>query len=122
MSDIMSETQPGPIRIKLITQLEGSYLDAAGKKRLAEQLGPGAVNIIQKYVQVRGTCGVCSVRRRGVLVGRVGAGSSSQARVSVRTYDLSAELASLCVPAVRANSQSKRHHGCQFRQIHNKGS
>lgn len=49
----MQETQPGPIRIKLITQLEGSYLDEAAKKRLAEQLAPGAVNIITKYVQVR---------------------------------------------------------------------
>lgn len=51
--DIMEETAPAPIRIKLVTQLEGSYLDEAAKKRLAEQLAPGAVNIIQKYVQVR---------------------------------------------------------------------
>lgn len=50
--DIMEEVQPVPIRIKLVPQLEGSYLDEAGKKRLAEQLGPGAVAIIQKYVQV----------------------------------------------------------------------
>jgi len=50
--DIMEETAPAPIRIKLVTQLEGSYLDEAAKKRLAEQLAPGAVNIIQKYVQV----------------------------------------------------------------------
>lgn len=48
----MEEVQPVPIRIKLIPQLEGSYLDEAGKKKLAEQLGPGAVAIIQKYVQV----------------------------------------------------------------------
>jgi hypothetical protein len=48
----MEETKPRPIRIKLVPQLEGSYLDEAGKKRLSEQLGPGAVNIIQKYIQV----------------------------------------------------------------------
>lgn len=48
----MEETKPGPIRIKLVPQLEGSYLDEAGKQRLAKQLGPAAVNIIQKYIQV----------------------------------------------------------------------
>jgi hypothetical protein len=53
VEELMQETQPAPIRIKLVTQLEGSYLDDAQKKRLAEQLAPGAVNIIQKYVQVR---------------------------------------------------------------------
>lgn len=52
VEELMQETQPAPIRIKLIAQLEGSYLDDAQKKRLAEQLAPGAVNIIQKYMQV----------------------------------------------------------------------
>jgi hypothetical protein len=36
-------------------------LDDAQKKRLAEQLAPGAVNIIQKYVQVgQGTANLCA--------------------------------------------------------------
>lgn len=51
--EMMSETQPAPIRIKLITQLEGTHLDAASAKRLQEQLGPGAVRVVQKFVQVR---------------------------------------------------------------------
>lgn len=50
---IMAEAQPAPIRIKLITQLQGTYLKPEQAKRLAEQLAPGAVRIIQKFVQVR---------------------------------------------------------------------
>lgn len=63
VGDIMEETQPRPIRIKLIPQLEGSYLDDMNKRRLAEQLGPAAVNIIQKYIQVRlhATCALGGV-------------------------------------------------------------
>jgi hypothetical protein len=49
---IMAETQPAPIRIKLITQLQGTYLKPDQAKRLAEQLAPGAVKIIHKFVQV----------------------------------------------------------------------
>jgi hypothetical protein len=48
----MAEAQPAPIRIKLITQLQGTYLKPAAAKRLAEQLAPGAVRIIEKFVQV----------------------------------------------------------------------
>jgi hypothetical protein len=59
--DIMEDTQPAPIRIKLITQMEDSFLDAAGRKRLADQLAPGAVAIIQKYLQV--CIGVCVYAR-----------------------------------------------------------
>lgn len=51
---IMAEAQPAPIRIKLITQLQGTYLKPEQAKRLAEQLAPGAVRIIQKFVQVWG--------------------------------------------------------------------
>jgi hypothetical protein len=54
---IMAEAQPAPIRIKLITQLEGTYLKPDQEKRLAEQLAPGAVRIIQKFVQVRQATG-----------------------------------------------------------------
>jgi hypothetical protein len=53
---IMAEAQPAPIRIKLITQLQGTYLLPDSAKRLAEQLAPGAVRIIQKFVQVRNSC------------------------------------------------------------------
>lgn len=51
--DIMAAAEPAPIRIKLITQLQGTFLEPAQAKRLAEQLGPGAVAIINKFVQVR---------------------------------------------------------------------
>jgi hypothetical protein len=50
----MEDTKPAPIRIKLITQLEGSYMDEPSKKRLVEQLAPGAINILQKYIEVGG--------------------------------------------------------------------
>ncbi|KAF8061962.1 leishmanolysin-like peptidase [Scenedesmus sp. PABB004] len=50
---MVAETAPAPIRIKLIMQLQGSYLPPDAKKRLGEQLAPGAVRILQKFVQVR---------------------------------------------------------------------
>lgn len=52
MREIVAETRPAPIRIKLILQLNGTYLNSEQAKRLAEQLAPGAVKIIQKFVQV----------------------------------------------------------------------
>lgn len=48
----MEETKPAPIRIKLIPQLEGTFMDAANQKRLVEQLAPGAINILHKYIEV----------------------------------------------------------------------
>ncbi|KAF6258812.1 hypothetical protein COO60DRAFT_1516905 [Scenedesmus sp. NREL 46B-D3] len=50
---MMAEAQPAPIRIKLITQLQGTYLRPDLARRLAQQLAPGAVRIIQKFVQRR---------------------------------------------------------------------
>eukprot|EP00775_Hariotina_reticulata_P005454 gene5454-5688_t len=52
MRQIMEQSKPAPIRIKLIVQLEDTFLDAVTAKRLKEQLAPGAVNIIQKYIEV----------------------------------------------------------------------
>lgn len=52
MRDIMASAQPAPIRIKLIVQLGNTYLQPAEARRLKEQLAPGAVNIVQKFVQV----------------------------------------------------------------------
>jgi len=52
MRQIMEQSKATPIRIKLIVQLNDTFLDTATAKRLQEQLAPGAVNIIQKYVEV----------------------------------------------------------------------
>lgn len=49
---MVSQSQPAAIRIKLIVQLEGTFLPPDEATRLRDQLAPGAVNIIQKFVQV----------------------------------------------------------------------
>ncbi len=55
MRDVMATATPVPIRIKLISQLDGGFLEGAARERLEKQLAPGAVRIIEKFVQVCGT-------------------------------------------------------------------
>lgn len=48
-----AETRPAPIRVKLLPKLGGGFLDPAAEARVRDQLAPGAVKIIEKFVQVR---------------------------------------------------------------------
>lgn len=104
--EIMADTQPGPIRIKLVTQLEGSYLDAAGKKRLAEQLAPGAVAVIQKYVQVRAK-GWCP---GGLWPRCLHTASSSERLRQCQVFDIPmAQTQQSCTDKLSSSTNSQKH-------------
>jgi len=50
---LLATTQPGPLRITPVYQLNGSYMLPAQQQLLQTSLVPGAINVLQKYIKIR---------------------------------------------------------------------